>query len=65
MDTPKNTPEKYEEAMERLQAIVKQIENGETDVDQLATNLKEAKELISFCQECLLKVEAEVKQTLE
>ncbi len=55
----------YEQAMQKLSAIVQKIESGQMDIDSLATNLKEAKELISFCKVKLTKVEAEVKKTLE
>ena len=44
---------KYEEAIERLQTIVADIERGETNVDELAESLKEAKSLIAFCKEKL------------
>ncbi len=52
---------KYEEAIERLQTIVADIERGETNVDELAESLKEAKSLIAFCKEKLQKVESDVK----
>lgn len=55
----------YEEAMQQLSAIVQKIESGQMDIDSLASNLKEAKELISFCKAKLTKVEADVKKTLE
>ena len=55
----------YEEAMKQLNAIVQKIESGELDIDSLATNLKEAKDLIAFCKAKLTKVEADVKKTLE
>lgn len=55
---------KYEDAMKRLQIIVEQIENGDTDIDQLADSLKEAKELIAFCKNKLQKVETDVKKIL-
>lgn len=56
---------KYEEAIERLQTIVADIEGGETNVDELAEKLKEAKSLIAFCKEKLQKVESDVKNVLE
>lgn len=55
----------YEKAMARLEEIVKRIESGEMDIDSLADNLKEAKELVEFCKDKLTKVEAEVKKCLE
>lgn len=55
----------YEEAMQKLNAIVHKIETGEMDIDSLADSIKEAKELIAFCKAKLTKVEADVKKTLE
>lgn len=56
---------KYEEALERLQTIVADIERGETNVDELAESLKEAKSLIAFCKDKLQKVESDVKNILD
>ncbi|NLV52181.1 MAG: exodeoxyribonuclease VII small subunit [Bacteroidales bacterium] len=55
----------YERAMKRIEEIVKQIENGEMDIDSLTANLKEAKELVTFCKDKLTKVETEVKKCLD
>lgn len=55
----------YEEAMKRLEQLVSQIENGQMDVDSLATSLKEAKELVDFCKSKLLKAEKDVKKILD
>lgn len=55
----------YEKAMQKLTSIVQTIEAGEMDIDSLSSNLKEAKELITFCKAKLTKVEEEVKKTLE
>lgn len=56
---------KYAEAMKRLEEIVMKIENGEMDIDNLAENLKEAKELVGFCKAKLLAVEEEVNKIME
>ena len=55
----------YEQAMKDLSSIVAKIESGQMDIDSLASNLKDAKELIAFCKAKLTKVEADVKKTLE
>ena len=54
----------YNEAMSRLESIVKKIENGEMDIDSLTDSLKEAKELVAFCKSKLLKVEEEVDKIM-
>ena len=55
----------YDEAMERLEALVAQIENNELDIDSLADKLKEAQELIKLCKEKLYKADEEVKRVIE
>ena len=55
----------YEEAMKRLENIVKKMESGEMDIDSLADNLKEAKGLAEFCKTKLTIVEEEVKKCLD
>lgn len=53
---------KYSDAMKRLEEIVRKIENGEMDIDTLADNLKEAKQLVELCKSKLIKVEEEVNK---
>lgn len=55
----------YKDAIERLETISRQITSGELDVDELASKLKEAKELVKFCQDKLKHVEDDVKKILE
>lgn len=55
----------YEQSMLRLQEIVAKMERGEMNIDSLADNLKEARELVEFCRNKLTKVEKEVKKILE
>lgn len=54
----------YSESMKRLDAIIQQMENGSTDIDTLAAQLKEAKELLAFCKKKLTQIDAEVKKIL-
>lgn len=55
----------YEQAMNQLTQIVQKIESGQMDIDSLASNLKDAKELITFCKDKLTKVEKDVKKILD
>lgn len=55
----------YEAAMERLEALAREIEDGNIAIDQLATKLKEAQQLLAFCKEKLTKAEAEVNKLLD
>jgi exodeoxyribonuclease VII small subunit len=53
-------PGKYEEAMAQLEAIVRKMESGELDIDEIAAQLKTAQRLIKFCKDKLTKTEAEL-----
>ena len=47
--------ETYSQAMERLEKIVRQIDNNELDIDILSEKIKEANEIIAFCKDKLTK----------
>ena len=55
----------YEESLQQLEAIVRKMENGEYGVDELAKQLKQAKQLISQCKDKLSKTDTEIKKILE
>ena len=56
---------KYEEAVAELEQIVNRMENNELDIDQLTSQLKKAKELITLCKDKLVKTDEELKKILE
>lgn len=55
---------KYTEAIKQLDEISKAISSGELDIDELASKLKKAKELVEFCQNKLKTVESDVSRIL-
>ncbi|MDR1499877.1 MAG: exodeoxyribonuclease VII small subunit [Tannerellaceae bacterium] len=55
----------YNEAVEKLSAIVADIEKGELDVDILSKKVKEATLLVKLCKDKLFKVDEEVKKALK
>ncbi len=55
---------KYEDALRELEGIVRQMESGESDIDQLTTQLKRAQQLLTLCRDRLTKTDAEVKKLL-
>jgi exodeoxyribonuclease VII small subunit len=57
--------ESYSEAMERLEKIVRQIDNNELEVDELADKLKEANAIIAACSEKLTNVDKEIEKILD
>ena len=52
--------QKYEAAFAELQEIVRKMEVGQFDIDELAAQLKTAQRLIKFCKDKLSKTEAEI-----
>ena len=57
--------ETYSQAMERLEKIVRQIDNNELDIDTLSEKIKEANEIISVCTEKLTTADREVEKLLQ
>lgn len=55
-----NHPPKYEEAFARLQEIVRKMEGGQLDIDQITAHMKEAQELITLCKKRLTETEKEI-----
>ena len=55
---------KYEEALQQLETIVRKMEAGEYDIDELSEKLKEAQKLIKLCKDKLTKTDAEIKKLL-
>lgn len=54
----------YNEAYSRLAALVDQIEDDSIMLDTLAEKVKQAKELIDFCEIKLRVIEKEVRTAL-
>ena len=55
-----NHPQKYEEAFARLQELVRKMEGGQLDIDQITAHMKEAQELITLCKKRLTETEKEI-----
>lgn len=56
---------RYEEALKDLDEIVQKMERNEYGIDELATQLKKAKELIKICKNQLTKTDEDIKKILE
>jgi exodeoxyribonuclease VII small subunit len=55
----------YTEAFEELQQIVRDMEDGEITVDELAVKVKRAAELIKVCKNKLTSTEEDVNVILK
>ena len=56
---------KYSKSIQKLEEIVEKIENEEIDVDELATQVKDAVSLIKTCKSKIEKAELEVKKIVD
>lgn len=54
----------YSKAVEELEKIISEIENDETELDQMMEKVKRAAELIRYCRQKLLRTEDEVNNVL-
>lgn len=55
----------YTQAKEELEAIVTELEAGQSDMDSLTEKVKRAAELIAFCKEKLTKTDKELQKILD
>jgi exodeoxyribonuclease VII small subunit len=65
MVSAKKTDMKFGEAMAELEEILRRIEGEEIDIDELATELKKASDLLEMCREKIRKAELEVTQIVQ
>jgi exodeoxyribonuclease VII small subunit len=55
----------YEESLQKLETIVRKMENNEFSIDELAEQLKSAQQIIKQCKDKLSKTDSEIKKLLE
>lgn len=55
----------YREAVDRLDEILGQIEEGEVDIDELSGLVAEAAELVTLCRKKISAAEMQVKEVTE
>ena len=56
--------ENFENSLKKLEIIVKELENGEIDLDKSITKFKEATELVNICNEKLKTATETVNKVL-
>jgi len=55
----------YREAILEIEEIISKIENQETDVDEMTSQVKRVSQLIKLCKDKLYKTETEVQKVLD
>ncbi len=56
--------ESFENSLKKLESIVKELENGEIDLDKSISKFKEATELVNMCSEKLKNANETVNKIL-
>lgn len=54
----------YKDALEEIESIVDEIENGDPDVDQLGKMINRAVELVKICKQSIRKTDTEINKAL-
>ena len=65
MSTDKPEELRFGQAMERLEGILRRIEDEEIDIDELGERVKEATRLIELCRAKIRKADLEVTQIVQ
>lgn len=55
----------FSTAMQELEAILQRIDSDDVDIDQLASELRRATELLELCRGKIRKAEVEVSQIVQ
>jgi exodeoxyribonuclease VII small subunit len=55
----------FNEALKGIEDILKNIEEGEPDIDRLSEDVKKAADLIKICRKKLRETEAEINGIIE
>lgn len=55
----------YQEAIQEIEEIIKKIESGELDVDQLTGQVKRVSYLLDICRKKLKTAEEEIEKIIE
>jgi len=55
----------YRKSIDEIETILTKIENGETEIDDLPTEIKRAATLLQDCKEKLFRTEQEVEKIMK
>ena len=56
---------KYQDAMSRLEIILERVDNTDVGIDELASQVQEATDLLKTCRRILTETEKSVQAALE
>ncbi len=53
----------YRDAMDQLDKIIQDLENGAIEIDELDSTMERAQALLAYCQEKLRKIESKIERS--
>lgn len=65
MAKKEETPQSFEAALKRLEAIVEEMESGETELDAMIASFEEGQRLVAFCSSKLNEVEKRIEKIVK
>ena len=65
MSKKNESPTGFEAALKRLEAIVEEMESGETDLDTMIASFEEGQKLVKFCTAKLNEVEKKIEKIVK
>ena len=60
-----NKQESFEESLERLEALVEQMESGELSLEKMITHFEEGSALVECCSKKLSEVELKIEKLVK
>src|SRR5262245_11244507 len=64
LDLSSGAPLRFEEALDRLEALVKELETGNLPLEETIGRFEEGQKLLRLCNDLLAKAELKVKEVL-
>ncbi len=64
-ETANETPERFEEALTRLEAIVTEMERGQIDLETMIRRFEEGQRLVALCEKKLNEVERKIERLVK
>ena len=65
MATEKNKPQGFEKSLERLEAVVAEMEGGDLSLEDMIKRFEEGQKLIGYCGKQLNEVERKIEKLVK
>ena len=65
MATEKNKPQGFEKSLERLEAVVAEMEGGDLSLEDMIKRFEEGQKLIGYCSKQLDEVERKIEKLVK